>query len=413
MDENTPRPSGGAGASAAAGAAPGRVLLVDDEVALTRSLARFLKRANFECTLASSADEALHKIMAARYDVIVTDIHMPGTSGVDLLRVVRAYDLDVPVILMTGGPDVASAIQAVELGALLYLCKPFDMDQLVRAVSKAAKLHAMARLKREGLRLLGQEDRAGVAEGLSVSLDGALRSLSLALQPIVSVRSQRIFAYEALMRSSEPSLACPGDVLDAAERLDRVHEVGRAVRVLAAEALNNLPHDVLLFVNLHPKELLDKHLTDASSALAQSASRVVLEITERASLEDVPDTQARVSVLRQLGYRFALDDLGAGHAGLGGFTKCEPEFVKLDMSLTRNIHQSPARKRLFRGLYSLAVELDATVIAEGVELTEERDVLAAFGCDYMQGYFFAKPAFQPSEVHWGDPPPRSLRVPPV
>lgn len=410
MDEPTLRP-GGKASPHADQSGPGRVLLVDDEVALTKSLARFLHKANFECTMATSADEALHKIMSARYDVIVTDIHMPGTSGVDLLRVVRAYDLDVPVILMTGGPDVASAIQAVELGALLYLCKPFDTDKLVRAVSKAAKLHAMARLKREGVKLLGQEDRTSVPEGLGASLDRALRSLRLAVQPIVRVRNQQVFAYEALMRSLEPSLPHPEAVLDAAERLDRIYEVGRAVRALAKDALDNLPPDVLLFVNLHPRELLDQHLVDPSSALAPYAPRVVLEITERASLEDVPDAQARVSALRRLGYRFALDDLGAGHAGLGGFTKCEPEFVKLDMSLARNIHQSPARQKLVRGLYSLAVELDATVIAEGIEHTEERDVLAEFGCDYMQGYFFAKPTFAPSEVHWGEPPPRSLRNP--
>ncbi|HVY45168.1 MAG TPA: EAL domain-containing protein [Minicystis sp.] len=378
-----------------------RVLVVDDEPSMGQSLARMLAKAGFATTVAVDGNDALREIMTARFDVIVSDIHMPGTSGVELLRVVRAYDLDVPVILMTGGPDVETAIQAVELGALQSLCKPFDGEKLVGVVARAARLHEMARLKREGLKLLGFEaataaDRAGLGAGL----DRALAALHFVLQPIVSLRGRRTIAHEVLMRSPEPTLPSPGAVLDAAERTDRLRELGRRVRGLASDVLATLPGDSLLFVNLHPRDLLDPELADAASPLAPHAHRVVLEITERASLEDVPDAQARVSILRFLGYRFALDDLGAGHAGLGGFAKCEPEFVKLDMSLVRDIHRSPARQRLVRGLCSLAHELGSVVIAEGIESAAERDVLADFGCDLMQGYFFAKPAPKPPVVAW-------------
>ncbi len=101
-----------------------------------------------------------------------------------------------------------------------------------------------------------------------------------------------------------------------------------------------------------------------------------------------------------MGHRFALDDLGAGHAGLGGFATCEPEFVKLDLSLVREIHLSPSRQRLVRGLYSLSLELESTVIVEGVESAAERDVFKELGCDLMQGYFFARPAFDLQSVSW-------------
>jgi EAL domain-containing protein (putative c-di-GMP-specific phosphodiesterase class I) len=117
----------------------------------------------------------------------------------------------------------------------------------------------------------------------------------------------------------------------------------------------------------------------------------VLEITERAAIEDVKDIQARVSVLRYNGYRIAIDDLGAGYAGLSSFAALEPEIVKLDMSLIRNVHQSDVRKRLVGSMTALCKEMEMLVVAEGVEIPEERNCVQAVGCDLLQGYLFAKP----------------------
>lgn len=395
MDQLTDKPGGGIDLNSHVP----RVLLVDDDMPLIKLISRMLHKEGFECTLTTTGDDALQKVMHARYDVIVSDIHMPGMSGVELLQIVRAHDEDVPVILMTGGPDVASAIQAVELGALSYVCKPFDNEQLLRAVKRGANLHAVARLKRQGLRLLRQEqDRRPVVDGLNLALDRAMQSLNLFLHPIVSLAQRRVVAYEALMRSSEPTLPNPPAILEAAEQLQRVWEIGRAVRRLASERLQRLPPSVILFINLHPRDLLDSELAADNSPLAGHSNRVVLEITERATLEDVPDAQARVSILRFMGYRFALDDMGVGRAGLGGFFKCEPEFVKLDMGLVRNVNKSVDRQRLLRSLRRLCNDLGADVIAEGVERAEERDVLAEVGCDLMQGYLFARPAAELSEL---------------
>src|SRR5580700_7374673 len=97
------------------------VLVVDDDDALARATQRTLTRAGFEVVVAEDGTTAAQAIMSRAFDVIVTDIQMPGMSGLDLLRVVRGYDLDVPVILMTGEPKVETAIEAVSLGALEYL----------------------------------------------------------------------------------------------------------------------------------------------------------------------------------------------------------------------------------------------------------------------------------------------------
>jgi EAL domain-containing protein (putative c-di-GMP-specific phosphodiesterase class I) len=121
------------------------------------------------------------------------------------------------------------------------------------------------------------------------------------------------------------------------------------------------------------------------------ADRVVLEITERASLDGVDDARNKVARLRKMGFRIAVDDLGAGYAGLTSFATLEPEFVKLDMTLVRGIDQSPTKQKLVRSVSGLCKELGMMVVGEGVETRAERDILVGCGCDLLQGYLIARP----------------------
>jgi EAL domain-containing protein (putative c-di-GMP-specific phosphodiesterase class I) len=213
----------------------------------------------------------------------------------------------------------------------------------------------------------------------------------MAFQPIVSWSAKTALGYEALMRSREPSLERPSDLLDAAERLNRLHEVGRAVRREVASATTSGP-DGLLFVNLHPFDLNDNELLSGDSPLSQFASRVVLEITERSALDDVSGLSSKLASLRRLGFRVAIDDLGAGYAGLSSFARLEPDFVKLDMSLIRDIDRSTRKRSLVKGLAQIcARDLGIQVICEGIERPEERDALVEDGLDLFQGYLFARP----------------------
>jgi EAL domain-containing protein (putative c-di-GMP-specific phosphodiesterase class I) len=368
------------------------VLVVDDEAAVAKALQRVLQAAGYDVTVASDGGTAVDKIMHQSFDVVLSDIQMPGMTGVDLLGIVRAYDFDVPVILMTGTPTLETAIEAIRLGALQYLPKPISNDTLVKAVARASQLHRMAQMKRDALKLLGETDtQAGDRAGLKASFERALDTMWMAFQPIVETLRPRVFGYEALMRSREASLPHPGAILSAAERLGLLDELGRRVRSLCAEAFDQAPNGAMLFVNLHTRDLLDADLFANSAPLTKMADRVVLEITERATIDDVKDIQARVLRLRRLGYRIAIDDLGAGYAGLSSFAALEPEIVKLDMSLVRNVHQSPIRQRLVESMTSLCKEMSMQVVAEGIEVREERESARGSGCDLLQGYLFAKP----------------------
>jgi EAL domain-containing protein (putative c-di-GMP-specific phosphodiesterase class I) len=367
----------------------GCVLLVDDDPLALRAMVRSIGQA-FEVFAYDSGAEAIEHVAHGGVAVVLSDIAMPGQTGVELLRAIRRYDADLPVILITGAPTLETATQAIEYGVFRYLSKPFDREELVRTVRQASRLYRLARMKREALELVGPPG-ASDRVGLDVSFRRALETLWVAFQPIVSVTTQTVFGYEALMRSTDAVLPGPTHLLDAAERLGALDELGRLIRLRAAEPLLTAPEGALLFVNLHPKDLLDPELTDPASPLTKFAHRVVLEVTERASLGGLDDVQERVAKLRTLGYRVAVDDLGAGYAGLTSFALLEPEFVKIDMSLTRDIDQSPVKQKLVASLTGLCHEMNLTIVTEGVETPAERDTLVGLGCDLLQGYLFARP----------------------
>ncbi len=379
----------------------GRVLLVDDDPDLLEALRRALAGVGHDVVTATDGLEALRLLDGPDpFDAVVSDISMPRMTGIELLRAVRDRDFDLPVLLITGEPDVATAIEAVEWGAYKYIPKPPDLDVLRQHVRRAVGMRRMAGAKREALSLLGHggavpSDRAG----MEATFTRALQSLWVAFQPIVDVDRRSVFGYEALLRTGEAALPHPGAVLEVAERLNRLNDLGRAVRNKAAEAVP-LMGPSCLFVNLHPNDLCDPALFDPDAPLSRVASSVILEITERASLDQVPGVHDLIQRLRAMGFRLALDDLGAGYAGLTSFATIEPDVVKMDMSLVRDIHLSAVKRKVVEKLTSLARELDIIVVAEGVETAAERVVLTSIGCDLMQGYLFAKPERTIPQVTW-------------
>ncbi len=370
----------------------GKVLVVEDDEQVRRPLARSLSTVGYDVATAADGVEAVALLAGDAFDVIVSDIAMPELDGIQLLRAIRERDADVPVVLVTGAPDVATAMQAIRLGALLYLTKPVDLEEMRRIVARAVRLRRIARLKQEALALVSKGG-LGVADrlGLEAGFERAVETLWMAYQPIVRASDGSLFGYEALVRSEEKTLPHAGALLDAAERLGRTDDLGRAIRGAAFTPMASIPAHLLLFVNLHARDLMDEALFSGDAPLSLSAERVVLEITERASLDHVSDVRARVVRLRKLGFRVAVDDLGAGYAGLTSFALLEPEFVKLDMTLIRDIDASQTKQKLVRSVASLCKELGMLVVAEGVETRPERNALVELGCDLLQGYLFAKP----------------------
>jgi EAL domain-containing protein (putative c-di-GMP-specific phosphodiesterase class I) len=278
------------------------------------------------------------------------------------------------------------------------LLKPVDPQQLVEVTARAVRMHKLADVKRQAKAYLDSEHEAE-HRTLSKRFSRALVGLELAFQPIVRWAQKKLVAYEALLRTNEPSFTRPEKLVAAAETLGRVHELGRAIRNRAAQRMQQRS-EMRLFVNLHSEELLDEDLYDPKAPLSLIAKRTVLEITERAGLDRVRDVRARLDRLRRLGFSVAIDDLGAGYSGLNSFVELDPQYAKLDIALVRDVHREPMKWKLIRTITSLCNELDITVLAEGIECREERDALEGLGCDWQQGFLFARPAVAFPAVHW-------------
>ena len=377
-----------------------RVLVVEDDDQLRKLFRIALEDAGFEVETASTGLEAIELLAHVTFQVDVSDVVMP-MDGVALLRVVNERALEVPVVLVSGQPELDTASKAVQYGACQYLFKPVALADLVKVVTRAAALWEFSRLRREAV--------AAVAGGIHAASDRivqddivtrAMAGLWIAFQPIVRVSDRSLFAYEALLRTTNAVVSDPSVLLQAAEKIGRLDVLGRAVRTKASQGFAAAPEHALLFVNLHPLDLDDATLAWESTPLAKIANRVVLEVTERASLDRVQGVRQKFAELRALGFRLAIDDLGSGYSGLTSFVDLEPEFVKFDMALTRDIHRSPTKQALLRGMTSVCKTMGMTVVAEGVESADERDTLIDCGCDLLQGYLFARPGPAFPDFQW-------------
>ena len=366
-----------------------RVLFVDDEPGVTAAFRTLLRRAPYEVLVANSARDALGMLSETHVDVVISDMDMPDMSGSEFLARVRTEHPRTTRVVLSGRARLEDTIHAINDAAVFrFLTKPCQASELTRCIDDAL---AARRVRRTTVPPTTEAD---------ATFDRALETLWVAAQPIVSVRERRIVAFEALVRTREPSLPHGGAIMELAERLGRVREIERHIRRTAADVAEKLPDGTHLLVNLHPSALDDPDLVADDAPLSRHASRVAFEITERARLKPEGAAWDAIRALRQRGHRIAVDDLGAGYAGLTSLVTLQPDIVKLDMELIRNVDTSPTRSKLVASLVALSRQLEVRVIAEGVESAAECEHLLSVGCDWMQGYFFARPAQPFPAVTW-------------
>ncbi len=372
----------------------GRVLVVDDDLGMRKACTRMLSTEGWVVVSAEHGRAGVDAMRDGReqFDCVVSDVHMPELDGFGLIREIRQLDDDLPVLLMTGDPTLDGAVRAIDNGAVSYIVKPFDQETLASAVARAARRHGIARMRRRAetfaREMLGPQE--GDHKVTEQCFERALERSWMAYQPIVDYRTRTVYAYEALVRTDEESLRRADVLIATAERLARIHDLGRTVRRHVAAMAANIPDSALLFVNVHGLELTDEELFAEQGPFAALSSRIVLEITERIGLDTVAGP-SRVAMLRRLGYRIAVDDLGAGYAALGALATLEPDVVKLDMGLVRDLDRHHTKRRVVGAIATLVRELGGRVVAEGVETPAERDACLAAGIDLLQGYLFAKP----------------------
>lgn len=378
----------------AAGAVP-TVLFVDDEPHVTANFLIMFRKAPIRVLTVNSGSDALEVLSGTAVDIIVSDEQMPDMPGSVLLSKVRQLYPDVVRIILTGEASLDAAIAAInQAGIFRFLRKPCSVDDLSACLKEAVSA-------RDGQRRVAKvESDANVLRELRGNFDKAVEAMYMVVQPVVSLPSRDVFAYEALVRTREPAVPHAGAFFEAAEQLKRVPELDRKIRAKVAEVLPLLPEGAAMLINVHPSSLGDADLYSPESPLFPFASRVIFEITERSSLHSMENAKEQVARLRAVGYRIAVDDLGAGYAGLTSIALLQPDIVKLDMELVRDLESSPTRCTLIAGMLALCNQLGIAVIAEGVETAAEAKKLQELDCELLQGYYFAKPGAPFPTVNW-------------
>lgn len=252
--------------------------------------------------------------------------------------------------------------------------------------------------------LARQEAEATADQHLRSQIRDVIGSSALTAvgQPIVRLDDFAVVGVEALARFQVEPARSPDIWFADADRVGLRIELELAALRRATALLPLVPAECYLAVNLAPTTLLT---ADLRAIIREVGPRVVVELTEHARVDDYQRLNAALGALREAGCRIAIDDAGAGFASLRHILQLAPDIIKLDLSLTRDIHLDRNRRALATALTSFAVEIDAQIVAEGIETREELATLTSLGINHGQGFYLARPAPLTGDL------PRHLKVP--
>ena len=229
-------------------------------------------------------------------------------------------------------------------------------------------------------------------------------AFTMAFHPIIDLGENIVWGYEALVRGTEGQGA--GQILAMVDEHNR-YKFDQACRVRAIELASSLfiNTETRLSINFMPNAVYEpaaciRATLNAAQRVGFAHRQIMFEFTENERMTDVAHVQRIITEYRKHGFATALDDFGAGYAGLNLLASFQPDFIKLDMELIRGIAASPARQTIIVGVVTMARQLGVAVIAEGVETEDELTTLRAAGIRLFQGYLFAKPAVASLPAVW-------------
>jgi EAL domain-containing protein (putative c-di-GMP-specific phosphodiesterase class I) len=220
--------------------------------------------------------------------------------------------------------------------------------------------------------------------------------ISFAFQPIVDIESHQVFAFEALVRGPANQ---PANSVFAALESSELHAFDRAARIQAIALAASLGLSTGLSLNFLPQSLesFPDAITSTIDALRSSglsAQQLYLEVTEGELIRDLAGFSATINQYRANGIHLAIDDFGAGHSGLNMLAEFQPDVIKIDMHLVRDIDSRGPRQAIMRAVLQACLELGIDVIAEGVETEAEYRWFKRAGVRLFQGYLFGRPSFE-------------------
>jgi len=366
------------------------ILILDDDPMITEGIAAGLEREGRTIILCNDVESAELIVERMHPSHIVADIRISGPfgyEGLDFIRFAKEHERESRIILISGDASEALQLEASARGASAFLQKPFTIAELEATIDM---------LRCPGVSACGSfEQIIRMAPFDEIIRSDALRPQ---FQPIVRLGpANTIFGYEALARFRVDSpLRDPSLLFKYAARKHRVVELEL---VCFAHALHNgaaLAKKGLLFLNVHPDVFaagsgLCDTITSQAAHAGVGMDRLVLEITEQSSLAGTASVLRNIANLRELGVRFAFDDVGFAYSHLPMMDAVKPSFLKVCQEFGTGFEKDPTRLKIVGNLLSLAKDFKCDLILEGIEDASSAAKAAELGVPLGQGYLFARP----------------------
>ncbi len=370
------------------------VLVVDDDPGFSGALIDLIGIDPKLEVVGSAADasEGAEMVRSLRPTVCLCDVRLPGGGGEIVAAEARRSAPETRVVALSACDDAGTIMGMIRAGAMSYIVKGTAGDEVLdgihRAIRGQASMPASAATA-VGAELRGQgEEARGKVILLRHVLDHDL--MSIVFQPVVDIETREPIAFEALCRVNLPPRRPPNNwFADAADNDLGLEFELHAIR-LALAHLSHLPDECPLHVNASPAVAMSPELALLFKGIAPG--RIVLEITEHTRIDDYPALAAALAPLRAAGVAIGVDDAGSGFSSMSHIVNMEADVIKVDISLVRDIHLNKMRRAMVGALAEFARQAEALVIAEGVELEEERATLITLGVTAAQGYLFGRPA---------------------
>lgn len=239
--------------------------------------------------------------------------------------------------------------------------------------------------------------------------------ITMAFQPIADIRTETVFAYEALVRGQDGRGADEVMAQVSPENRYAFDQLCRTTAIDLASRLDLASNGACLSINFLANAVYEPRACIRATLAAAVRTgfpldRIIFEFTEQEAL-DADHILNILRVYRAMGFKTAIDDFGAGYAGLGLLSKFQPDIVKLDMALIRDIDTDGVKRTIVRNTLNLLRDLDIQAVCEGIETRGEYDVLCDLGVSLMQGYLLARPEVEAlPEVSWAPLADRSARI---
>jgi EAL domain-containing protein (putative c-di-GMP-specific phosphodiesterase class I)/DNA-binding NarL/FixJ family response regulator len=381
------------------------IFVVDDRPANVALVCSILRRAGY--TRISSFTDARVALDAAVHgspDLIVLDLHMPGLGGVQFLehlREGRSRTDFVPTLVLTADLTRDALKAALRAGANDYATKPVDQDEMLLRVHNLLSIRfAHEEIKRHNVTLSCElRERAQLDSEQAAFRSQQLHTMRkiierggprMVFQPIVELTTGRTLGVEALARFGTEPRRTPDQWFADAAAVGLGTELELSAVGAALRQLDALQPSWTLAINVSPTTIFAPEFEELIRDV--DLRRLAFEITEHQPIADYVALSRATGDLRARGALISVDDAGAGYASFRHILKLNPDVIKLDISLTRDVDHDPVKRALAASLERFAEDIGAAITAEGIETQAELDALRELGIFYGQGFYIAHPA---------------------